>query len=120
MRALRWKGRFRTGDASADRRNRAFVDCLNRLIRAAGQREHCWEMEDLIGQLSSEADNILQEGPIDRDLKKEIGSRLLASLPLSPFGGNACRECGLCAVNQEKVADHLKIPGQCLFEQRNP
>jgi len=25
MRPLRWKGRFRTGDASADRRNRAFV-----------------------------------------------------------------------------------------------
>ncbi len=116
MRALRWKGRFRTGDASADRRNRAFVDCLNRLIRAAGQREHCWEMEDLIGQLSSEAGNILQEGPIDRDLKQVFGSRLLASLPLSPFGGNACRKCGLCAENLEKVADHLEIPGQCLYE----
>ena len=96
------------------------VDCLNKFINAAGQREHCCEMEDLIGQLSSEADNILQEGSIDRDLKKEFGSRLLASLPLSPFGGNACRECGLCAVNQDKVADHLIIPGQCLFEQRNP
>ena len=28
MRPLRWKGRFRTGNTSADRRNRAFVDCL--------------------------------------------------------------------------------------------
>lgn len=119
MHPLRWKGRFGTGDASADKRNRAFVDCLNRLINAAGQREHCCEMEDLIGQFSSEADNILQERPVDRDLKQEFGSRLLASLPLSPFGSNACRKCGLCAAKQEKVADHLEIPGQCLFEQRN-
>ena len=28
MRPLRWKSRYQTGDADADRRNRAFVDCL--------------------------------------------------------------------------------------------
>ncbi len=120
MRPLRWKGRFRTGEVSADRRNRAFVDCLNRLIDAVRQREHCCEMADLMGQLSSEANNVLQERPLGRDLKEEFGSRLLASLPLSPFGSKACRKCGLCAVNQEKVADHLEIPGQCLFERRDP
>ena len=120
MRRFRWRGRFRTGDASADRRNRAFVDCLNKFINAAAQREHCCEMEDLIGQLSSEADNILREGPVDRDFKQEFGKRLLAALPLRTFGSNACRECGLCAVNEAKVSDQLEIPGQCLFEKRNP
>ena len=53
MRPLRWKSRYHTGDAEADRRNRAFVDCLNSLITSAGQREHCQEMEDFIGRFSS-------------------------------------------------------------------
>jgi hypothetical protein len=52
------------------------------LINAAGQREHCHEMEELIDQFSSEAEKTLQERPADRDLKQEFGSRLLASLPL--------------------------------------
>jgi len=120
MRPLRWKGRFRTGNASADRRNRAFVDCLNKLIDATGQREHCREMEDLIDQVSSEAEKILQERPADRDLKQEFGSRLLASLPLDPCGGNACRKCGLCQIEQGQVPAHLEVPAQCLFDRRGP
>ena len=119
MRLLRWNGRFRTGNAFADRRNRAFVDCLNKLITAAGRSEHCLEMEEFIDQFSSEAEKTLQERPADRDLKHEFGSRLLASLPLDPFGGNACRECGLCHVEQEQVPEHLEVPAQCLFERSN-
>ena len=117
MRPLRWKGRFRTGNASADRRNRAFVDCLNKLIDAAGQREHCRDMEDLIDQVSSEAEKILQERPADRDLKQEFGSRLLEALPLDPCGGNACRKCGLCQIEQGQVPAHLEAPAQCLFDR---
>ena len=120
MRALRWKGRFRTGDASADRRNRAFVDYLNRSINAAGQREHCREMEDFFNQFSSEADRILQEHPADRDLNHEFGRRLLAAVPLAPFGGNACRKCGLCDADQQQIAEHLEVPAQCLFERSDP
>jgi hypothetical protein len=52
MSPVRWKGRFRTGNVSADRRNRTFVDCLNGLINAAGQREHCGEMEEFIDRFS--------------------------------------------------------------------
>jgi hypothetical protein len=120
MRPLRWKGRFRTGNALADRRNRAFVDCLNKLINAAGQREHCHEMEELIDQFSSEAEKTLQERPADRDLKQEFGSRLLASLPLDPCGGNACRKCGLCQIEQGQVPAHLKVPAQSLFDRHGP
>ena len=74
----------------------------------------------LLGQLSAEAATILREGPVDRDLKREFGKRLLASLPLRSFGSNACRKCGLCAVDEEKVANHVEIAGQCLFEKRIP
>jgi hypothetical protein len=120
VRPLRWKGRFRTGDASADRRNRKFVDCLNEFINAAGQREHCWEMEETINQFSFEADTALQEHAANRDLKHEFGRRLLASLPLGPFGGIACRKCGLCDMAQKQIAEHLEASAQCLFDRSDP
>jgi hypothetical protein len=115
MRPLRWKNRFRTGDGAADARNRAFVDCVNKLINAADQREHCQEMEDFIGQFTNEAEKVLQEPPADRDLSREFGRRLLAALPLGPYGGNACRKCGLCDLAKEQIEAHLEAPAQCLF-----
>jgi hypothetical protein len=120
MRLLRWKDRFRTGDVAADRRNRAFVDCLNKLINASSQRERCREVEELIEQFRFEAEQTLRERPANRDLKHEFGSRLLSSLPLSPFGGPACRECGLCNLELKQVTEQLEAPGRCLFEKRNP
>jgi hypothetical protein len=120
MRPLRWKGRYRTGDLESDRRNRAFVDCLSRLISAAGQREHCREMEDFIGQFSAEAEEILGERPTGRNLSREFGRRLLASLPLGPYGGTACRKCGLCDLAREEIAEHLGAPAECLFQGKTP
>ena len=117
MRPLRWKSRYKTGDAEADRRNRGFVDCLNSLINAASQREHCQEMEDFIGRFSTEAEQILQDHPTDRDLSAEFGRRLLASLPLSSYGDTSCRQCGLCDLVQNEIAQHLQTPAQCLFKQ---
>jgi len=120
MRPLRWKSGFRTGDAEADRRNRAFVDCLNKLVDAAGRHEHCREMEGFISQLTSEAEEILREHRADGNLRQEFGRRLLASLPLSPYGSNACRKCGLCDLAQKQIAEHLAAPAQCLFEKSDP
>jgi len=120
MRQLRWKSRFRTGNASADQRNRAFVECLNKLINAAGQREHCQEMEEFVNGFSSDAEKALQENPSDRDLSQEFGRRLLTSLPLGPYGSNACRKCGLCDLAQKQVATHLEPPAQCLFKESGP
>jgi hypothetical protein len=115
MRPIRWKSRYQTGDAEADRRNRAFVDCLNTLIEAAGQREHCREMEEFVARFSDEAEQILRQRPTNRDLGAEFARRLLDSLPLPAYGSNACRQCGLCELAKEKIADHLEAPAECLF-----
>ncbi|MCG6897415.1 MAG: hypothetical protein LJE61_10445 [Thiocapsa sp.] len=115
MRPLRWKSRYQTGDAEVDRHHRAFVDCLNRLIQGAGQREHCREMEDFIARFSAEAEEMLQDRRADLDLSAEFGRRLLASLPLEPYGSAACRACGLCDLAKEQIAEHLQAPAECLF-----
>jgi len=116
MRPLRWKNRYQTGNAEADRSNRAFVDCLNSLINAAGQREHCREMEDFIGRFSAEAEQALRTSPTDRDLSAEFGRRLLDSLPLATYDSTSCRQCGLCDLAQQQIAAHLKAPARCLFD----
>ncbi len=118
MRPLRWKSRYRIGDTEIDRRNRAFVDCLNSLIEAAGRREHCREMDDLIDRITAEAEKMLEECDDQADLKQELGRRLLSSLPLSAYGSTACRVCGLCDLAQGKVAESFDAPVECLFQGR--
>jgi hypothetical protein len=117
MRPLRWKSRYQTGDAETDRRNRAFVDCLNSLIEGAGQREHCREMEEFIERFAAEAEQMLLERRTDFDPSTEFGRRLLESLPLGPYGGTSCRQCGLCDLAQQKIAAHLQASAQCLFQK---
>ena len=116
MRPLRWKRRYQTGDAEVDRRNRAFVDCLNSLIHAAGEREHCQEIEDFIGQFSTAAAQSLRDRRTGEDLSAKFGRRLLDSLPLKTYGGSSCRQCGLCNLAEQRVAEHLEAPVQCLFK----
>ena len=116
MRPLRWKGRYQTGDGEVDRRNRAFVECLNGLIAAAGQREHCQEMEDLIAGFAAEVERRLDERHSEGDLAEEFGRRLRAALPLSAYGGTSCRKCGLCDLAQQKAAEHFEASARCLFK----
>jgi hypothetical protein len=75
-------GIYRTGDAETDRRNRAFLDCLNAFIAGAGQREHCREMEDFISRFSADAEQRLADRHEHVNLGAELGRRLLASMPL--------------------------------------
>jgi len=115
MRPLRWKSRYQTGDPEVDRRNRAFVNCLNNLIQAAAQREHCQEMDDFLARFTAEAEQSLRDRPSDRDLATEFGQRLLASLPLDTYAGSACRRCGLCDLARQEAAEQLEAAG-CLFQ----
>ena len=116
MRALRWKSRYRAGNAEIDGRNRAFVDCINSLIKATGQREHCQEMEEFITRFSARAEEALGEHSTDVDLSADFGRRLSESLPLGTYGSAACRKCGLCDLAQQKIAEHLEVPARCLFK----
>jgi hypothetical protein len=116
MRPLRWRSRYQVDNAEIDRRNRSFVDCINSLIKAAGQREHCREMEDFIARFSAQAEDELGEHSTDRDLSADFSRRLSDSLPLDTYGSAACRTCGLCDLAQQKIADHLQAPAQCLFK----
>jgi len=116
MRPLRWKNRYQTGDAEIDRRNREFVDCLNSLINAAAKREHCQEVEDFISRFRDQAEQALRDHPADCDLSAEFGRRLLASLPLNTYGSTSCRQCGLCDLAQQKIAEHLEASAECLFK----
>ena len=116
MRPLRWKIRYQTGDAETNRQKRAFFDCLNSLVTAAGQREHCQEMEDFLGRNLARAEQALLDPTPNPDLGPAFAQQLLGALPLSPYGSPACRECGLCALAQEKITDHLQVPAGCLFK----
>jgi hypothetical protein len=114
MRPLRWRSRYQTGDADTDRHNRAFVDCLNNLITAARQREHCREMEEFIARFSAEGEQVLLEHGADRDLSMEFGQRLLASLPLGPYGGTSCRPRGLCDLaSRRSPSTWMPPPSAC-------
>lgn len=100
-----------------DRRNRAFVECLNTLIQGAGQREHCREMEEFIEGSVAEAEQMLRERRTDPSPGAEFGRRLLERLPLGPYGGTSCRQCGLCDLAQQRIAAHLAAPVECLFQE---
>ena len=118
MRPLRWKSRFQTGNTETDRQKRAFFDCLNSLITAAGHREHCQEMEDFLGRNLTQAEQALLQPATTPDLGQAFARQLLASLPLRPYGSPACRQCGLCDLAQQKVAEHLQAPAECLLKHR--
>ncbi|NCA90609.1 MAG: hypothetical protein EOM92_17440, partial [Gammaproteobacteria bacterium] len=98
MRPLRWKSRYQTGDAETDRQKRAFFDCLNSLVTAAGHREHCQEMEDFLGRNLAQAEQALLDPAPNPQLGPNFARQLLGALPLSPYGSPACRECGLCGL----------------------
>lgn len=119
MRPLRWKSRFTTGDPETDRQKRAFLDCLNSLTTAAGQREHCQEMEDFLSRNQTAAEQALLNPTPDQALGPNFARKLLGALPLGTYGSPACRTCGLCDLAQQKVADHLQAPAECLFKQRS-
>lgn len=116
MRPLRWKSRYQTGNPETDRRNRKFIDCLNSLINAAGKREHCQEMEELIDRFRAQVEQFLNNHPANSDLGIEFGRQLINNLPLSSYGNTSCRKCGLCDLAQQKIVEHLKLPAKCLFK----
>jgi hypothetical protein len=74
-------------------------------------------MEEFIERFAAEAEQMLSERRTDRSPSAQFGRRLLESLPLGPYGGTSCRQCGLCDLAQQKVAAHLETSVECLFQK---
>ncbi len=113
MRSLRWKTRYATGNPGVDKRNRAFVACLNSLLEGVRQHEHCREIEELMTELVSQAESRLASGNTE-DLPALIHDRLMTFLPLATRGSPACQDCGVCDLVARRVAEHLSPAVKCL------
>ena len=74
------------------------------------------EMEDFMDRFSAQAEKMLKDRPTEGDLSVEFGRRLVAALPLDSYGSTSCRQCGLCDLAEEKIAEHLEAPARCLFK----
>jgi hypothetical protein len=112
MHALRWKSRFRSGNADIDRDNKAVVECLNSLIDATRQRQHCREIEDLLEEMAEQADTLLSTG--EQEVRAVLRTHLMAKLPLPNYQTQSCHTCGICDLAQAQIASHLQAPAQCL------
>lgn len=117
MQPLRWKGRYRSGDAETDRLNKAVVQCLNTLIEASRKREHCREMEDLLSTLVEQAETLLRQSGQAKNIRDTLRDQLMAQLPLPNYATQSCHSCGLCDLAEMQVAEHLEPPAQCLAIQ---
>jgi len=114
MRPLRWKRQYLTGDTAADDRNRAVVSCLNSLLDAARQHDHCREVEDVLDELTQHADELLTGQDPTLDVAAEMRGSVLDLLPLPPHGSPACRQCGVCDLAKQKVHSRLEAPVRCM------
>jgi hypothetical protein len=114
MRPLRWKRQYLTGDPQQDDRNRAVVACLNSLLDAARQHDHCREVEEVLGDLTDQADHLLSEHDPSTDVAAAMRGTMLRSLPLPPHGSPACRQCGVCDLAKQKVEQRLEGPVRCM------
>jgi len=120
MKAVRWKNRYLSGNADTDHQNRALVECLNGLINATKQREHCQEIEKLLEDTTAQLEKTLSENPGVENLLGQTKSSLLKSLPLPSHGQSACRKCDICDLAQNRIAQHIQSSAQCLGIKENP
>ncbi len=117
MRLLRWKSRYNTGHAETDQGNKKFVACINQLMKAADEQEHCQEMDSLLSELGQEvigklsADNVTAQG-----MRQVFYAQLIEQLPLDTYSSPACHQCGLCDLAQQQLARHLQASMLCLNE----
>jgi hypothetical protein len=118
MRQLRWKKQYVQGDRELDQRHKRFLGCFNQLLNAAGQREHCQELDQFLTRMGTDLDVYLRTKDATEIAPAQDSSEFLAhivqDLPLQPYGSTACRECGLCDLAQAKIAEHLQAPLDCL------
>jgi len=111
MKAIRWKKRYLTGDSRLDERNKALVALLADLRDELSKKEHCHEINELTERLSDLTKQRLSEsakGPESgTEYDAAIRNLLKNDFPLASLSTPACRECGLCDFEEDRIANWL-------------
>ncbi len=113
MKPLRWKKQYASADPAQDAENRALTQCLNTLLEASRQRDHCQEVEDLMGRMTDQTDRLLRAGYPRTAIEQALRPLLHNDLPLPTYASAACHDCGVCDMARGKLAAHLEAPARC-------
>jgi len=120
MRPIRWKSRYRTGDPEQDRENQGLAQCINTIIEASREKDHCREIEDLLAGMVERAEVAMDTHRPPGEIKGELRTALLENLPLPSHDTAACHRCGFCDLAQEKARESLQERTECLGEALRP
>ena len=121
MKRIRWKSQYTTGAPAVDERNRALVDLLDAFRGELARKEHCQDMNELYGDLSTLTQGQLEQDPAG--LGQDGGGGYVAvrdvlrtRFPLAALSTPACKECGLCNELEGRIRGWLGEPS----EKRDP
>ena len=108
---IRWKKRYRTGDARLDDRNQALVALLADIHAELGRKEHCAEIRELYAQLAvltkERLSKLSKHSGASVDAENAIGTLLKNEFPLATRSTPACKDCGLCDLVEDRVRGWL-------------
>ncbi|MEN8179245.1 MAG: hypothetical protein ABFS39_11620 [Pseudomonadota bacterium] len=115
MRHLRWKRNYISGFSSLDRPKQALYENLQALQTEMEHKEHCQDMEDLMGDLNAQARSLFEvragsrqqiEGAVSKHTAA-IAQTLDQQLPLAALETPACHDCGICEHTGESIREWL-------------
>jgi len=111
MRAIRWNKRYLTGDSILDERNKALVALLTDLRDELNRKEHCQDITELTSRLADLTQQRLSRLPENSGGLAEsdaaVQNLLKNGFPLAAQSTQACRDCGLCDLMADRIANWL-------------
>lgn len=112
MKRVRWKSRFRTGEAETDARNQALVQLLEAFAAELTRKDHCQDMNEVYDDLATLAQSQLDSDPsaLARDGAPgyaAVQALLKTRFPLAALSTPACKDCGLCDLLEDRVRGWL-------------
>ena len=114
VKRLRWKRRYQTGDIRRDTENKQLTQCLNNFVEASRAREHCQDMEEVIGGLVHDADQALRHQRPRNEIAAGLRHALRDALPLASYQTAACKRCGICELIKAEGGEQLASSAKCL------
>ncbi len=116
MRHLRWKRKYLSGFSALDRPKQTLYEDLQNLQREMEHKEHCQDMEDLMGELNVQAKSLLEVkvgSPQEIDTAvsghtASINQTLDQQLPLAALDTPACHDCGICEHADQRIHEWIE------------